>query len=56
VFERGIAYCASDYYATPLWERYLAFEQQRGSPAAVAALFARALQCPLEGLDHLEAG
>jgi hypothetical protein len=55
-FERGIAYCSSDFSATPLWERYLAFEQQRGTPASVAVLFVRALQCPLEGLDRLEAG
>lgn len=56
VFERAVAYCASDPKATPLWERYLAFEGQTGGPARVAALFARALQCPLDGLDRIEAG
>lgn len=56
MFERAVAYCASDPKATPLWERYLAFEGQTGGPARVAALFARALQCPLDGLDRIEAG
>lgn len=56
MLERGVAYCATDYRATPLWERYLAHERAHGGPGAVAALYARALQCPLEGLDRLEAG
>ncbi|KIY98457.1 pre-mRNA-processing factor 39, partial [Monoraphidium neglectum] len=56
VFERGVAYCSTDYRAAPLWDAYIAFERGRGGPAAAAAVYARALQCPLESLDRLEAG
>jgi hypothetical protein len=55
VLERAVAYCATDHRSTPLWDRYLSLERAAGTPAAVAALYARALQCPLDGLDRFEA-
>ena len=43
----------SDYSCHPVWEKYIAFETALGAYQRAAALYGRALQTPLKGLDAL---
>ena len=52
VYERGLGACSSDYLAHSLWDKYIHYEEAQGSAAAVAALYSRALQCPLRELPR----
>lgn len=52
MYERGLGACSSDYLAHSLWDKYIHYEEEQGSAAAVAALYSRALQCPLRELPR----
>lgn len=56
IYERALAYVASDWNAHTLWDKYLAWEAGNGSSQAVAALHRRVLSCPIKELDRLYAG
>lgn len=49
IYERGVAYCSTDYLAHSLWDKYIHYEEEQGSEAvtAVTALYCRVLQYPL---------
>ena len=53
LYERAIAAVGSDYSCHPVWEKYIAFETALGAYQRAAALYGRALQTPLKGLDTL---
>ncbi|EFJ41464.1 hypothetical protein VOLCADRAFT_107666 [Volvox carteri f. nagariensis] len=52
VFERGLAYVGTDYNSQTLWDKYFAFEQERGSTMHIASLYSRVLACPVRDLDR----
>ena len=52
VFENGAAYVGSDYLAHILWDKYLKFEQQHGTPAHIMRLYLQILGSPLRDLDR----
>lgn len=56
MFERAVAYAAADPGAAPLWEAFISHARVTGPVTRVAALYARAVRCPLEGLEALETG
>jgi pre-mRNA-processing factor 39 len=56
VFEQAVAYVGPDWLSSNLWDKYLAFENSHGSPAAVAGLYSRVLACPIKELDKYHDG
>jgi len=56
VYEAAAAAIGADYTSGLLWDKYLAYEATLGSPAAVAALYARVLACPVKDLDKYHTG
>lgn len=56
VYEAAAAAVGSDYTSGLLWDKYLAYEATQGVPSAVAALYARALKCPVKDLDKYHTG
>jgi len=53
LYERAIEAVGADYSCHPVWEKYIAFETALGAHQRAAALYGRALQSPLKGLDAL---
>ncbi len=53
IYERALAYNGTDYQSHPLWEKYIAFEGEAGTPLHVAALYTRALACPLKEVARI---
>ncbi|WIA42897.1 hypothetical protein OEZ86_008812 [Tetradesmus obliquus] len=56
VLERGLAYVGPDWLSSSLWDKALELEGSAGSPASVAALYARVLGCPIKELDKYHTG
>jgi pre-mRNA-processing factor 39 len=56
VLERGLAYVCPDWLSNTLWDKAIDFEGAHGSPASVAALYARVLGCPIKELDKYHQG
>ncbi|KXZ54454.1 hypothetical protein GPECTOR_4g1005 [Gonium pectorale] len=52
IYERGLAYVATDYNSHTLWDKYLSFEQEKGSTLHIASLYSRVLACPVRDLDR----
>ena len=50
LFERGLAYVGTDWLSHPLWDMYIAFEKEHGTPANVVDLYTRVIQVPLREL------
>ena len=53
LYERAIEAVGSNYSCHQVWEKYIAFETALGAHQRAAALYGRALQSPLKGLDAL---
>ena len=51
-FEDGIAYVGTDYLAHGLWDKYIKFETEHGTPSSIVDLYKRILECPLKELDR----
>ena len=51
IYERGVAYCGTDFNAHGLWDKYLALEQEQGSGLHLASLYTRIMGCPIKELD-----
>jgi hypothetical protein len=54
IFERGLAYVATDYGSHTLWDKYIQFETAQGSLAAVGDIYTRILRCPLKELERYQ--
>jgi len=52
IFNRALATVGLDYKSGDLWDSFIAFETKRGNLAAVAAIYQRVIQTPLEQLDN----
>lgn len=52
IFDRGVAYCGSDYLGHTLWDKFLQFEEEQGTAANVAATYTRVLSQPLRELPR----
>lgn len=52
IYERGLAYCSTDYNSHALWDKYFAFETEQASSLHTASLFSRVLTCPIKELDR----
>jgi len=52
IFNRALATVGLDYKSGDLWDAFIAFETKRGNLAAVAAIYQRVIETPLEQLDN----
>lgn len=52
VFENGAAYVGTDYLAHILWDKYLKFERDNGTPVHVVRLYLQILGSPLRDIDR----
>lgn len=60
IFERAAAAVGTDYLAHPVWDKYLAFEEEQaallGSRSHLIALYSRILTIPQRDLDKYYQG
>ena len=52
VFEQGAAYVGTDYLSHILWDKYIKYELQHGTPAHVTRLYLQILGSPLRDLNR----
>ncbi|KAG0613938.1 hypothetical protein M758_6G139200 [Ceratodon purpureus] len=52
LFERGVSCVGTDYLSHQLWDKYIEFETSRSEWSAVAQIYSRVLQIPLNQLDR----
>ncbi|KAJ6339066.1 hypothetical protein OIU76_008516 [Salix suchowensis] len=51
LFERGLAYCGTDYMSYPLWDKYIEYEEVHAEWGRVATIYTRILEIPNRKLD-----
>ncbi|KAJ8899470.1 hypothetical protein K2173_018444 [Erythroxylum novogranatense] len=51
LFERGLAYVGTDYFSSPLWDRYIEYEGMHSEWNRVASIYTRILEFPNKRLD-----
>ncbi|KAK6259905.1 hypothetical protein SCA6_014379 [Theobroma cacao] len=52
LFERGLAYVATDYLSFPLWDKYIEYEYMHQEWSRLAAIYTRILENPNQQLDR----
>ncbi|CAI0385886.1 unnamed protein product [Linum tenue] len=51
LFERGLTYVGTDYLSSPLWDKYIEYEEMHSEWARVASIYTRILEIPNKRLD-----
>ncbi|KAK6239015.1 hypothetical protein QUC31_004484 [Theobroma cacao] len=52
LFERGLAYVATDYLSFPLWDKYIEYEYMHQEWSRLAVIYTRILENPNQQLDR----
>ncbi|CAI0434610.1 unnamed protein product [Linum tenue] len=52
LFERGLTYVGTDYLSSPLWDKYIEYEEMHSEWARVASIYTRILEIPNRSLDN----
>ncbi|KAJ8749091.1 hypothetical protein K2173_013698 [Erythroxylum novogranatense] len=51
LFERGLAYVGTDYLSSPLWDKYIEYEEMHSEWSRIASIYTRILEFPSKQLD-----